>query len=34
VIVLILGAYCIYCYSGDKGAYCRYCDSGDTGCLL
>ena len=33
-IVVIGGAYCSYCDSGDRGAYCTYCDSGYRGSLL
>jgi len=34
VIVVIGGAYCTYCDSGDRGADCSYCDSGDRESLL
>jgi len=34
VIVVIGGAYCTYCDSGDSGADCSYCDSGDRESLL
>ena len=34
VVVVIGGAYCSYCGSGDRGAYCSYCGSGDSGSLL
>ena len=34
MIVVIGGAYCTYCDSGDRGADCSYCDSGDRESLL
>ena len=34
VILVIGGAYCSYCDSGDRGDYFSYCDSGDRGSLI
>ena len=34
VTVVMGGAYCSYCGSGDRGAYCSYSDSGDRTSLL